>query len=59
MAGVQHATRPLLTGEFTRRAACAWIRAADAGLIDATELVWLLSHLPEDPPRSGDRAEEC
>jgi hypothetical protein len=59
MAGVQHATRPLLTREFTRRAAAAWIRAADAGLIDATELVWLLRHLPGDPPPAGDRAEEC
>jgi len=59
MAGVQHATRPLLTREFTRRAAEAWIRAADAGVIDATELVWLLSHLPGDPPRSGARAKEC
>ncbi|MDT7796750.1 MAG: hypothetical protein QOI78_183 [Actinomycetota bacterium] len=59
MAGVQHATRPLLTPEFTRRAACAWIRAADAGLIDAAELAWLLSHLPGDPPRTGVRAKEC
>ncbi|WP_410625818.1 hypothetical protein [Amycolatopsis sp. cmx-8-4] len=49
MNSVQHATRPLLTREFTRRAAGAWIRAADAGLIDAAELVWLLSHLPGDP----------
>jgi hypothetical protein len=59
MAGAQHATRPLLTREFTRRAAGAWIRAADAGLIDAAELVWLLSHLPKDPPRTGDQAKEC
>jgi hypothetical protein len=35
--------------EFTRRAATAWIRAADAGLIDAGELTWLLAHLPADP----------
>jgi hypothetical protein len=32
--------------EFARRAAYAWIRAADAGLIDADELAWLLDHLP-------------
>ena len=35
--------------EFIRRAATAWIRAADAGLIDAGELTWLLAHLPPDP----------
>lgn len=27
----------------------AWIRAADAGLIDAAELTWLLGHLTGDP----------
>ncbi|MEA5365358.1 hypothetical protein VA596_37920 [Amycolatopsis sp., V23-08] len=59
MAGVQHATKPLLTPEFTRRAACAWIRAADAGLIDAAELTWLLSHLPGDQARTVVLAKEC
>lgn len=32
--------------EFSRRAAVAWIKAADAGIIDADELTWLLAHLP-------------
>ncbi|WP_328450229.1 MULTISPECIES: hypothetical protein [unclassified Amycolatopsis] len=57
MNSVQHATRPVVTREFTRRAAGAWIRAADAGLIDAAELVWLLSHLPGEPSdRTGVEA---
>jgi len=45
------------TQEFTSRAAAAWIRAADAGVIDADELIYLLDHLDtalgrrtEDPP---------
>jgi hypothetical protein len=54
MNSVQHATSPVLTREFTRRAAGAWIRAADAGLIDATELTWLLSHLTGDPCGRAD-----
>ncbi|WP_326943804.1 hypothetical protein OG439_28075 [Amycolatopsis sp. NBC_01307] len=49
MNSVQHATSPVFTREFTRRAAGAWIRAADAGLIDAAELTWLLGHLTGDP----------
>jgi hypothetical protein len=56
MDSVQHATKPLITREFSRRAACAWVRAADAGVIDADELVWLLSHLPGDSSRAGSRA---
>ncbi|MBE1496137.1 hypothetical protein H4696_003237 [Amycolatopsis lexingtonensis] len=51
MTSVQHTTKPLLTREFTRRAAGAWVRAADAGIIDAAELVWLLEHLPAEPAR--------
>jgi hypothetical protein len=39
------------TPEFTRRAAVAWIRAADAGVIDADELTWLLAHLPAETTR--------
>jgi len=44
--------------EFARRAASAWVRAADAGVINAEELVWLLAHLPSSPgghvrPRRG------
>ncbi|MET0132474.1 MAG: hypothetical protein ABW215_02665 [Kibdelosporangium sp.] len=40
-------TTPLPTSpQFVRRAAVAWIRAADAGVIDAEELAWLLAHLP-------------
>ncbi|MBE1468268.1 hypothetical protein [Kibdelosporangium phytohabitans] len=34
------------SAEFARRAATVWIRAADAGIIDADELSWLLRHLP-------------
>jgi hypothetical protein len=45
MKSVEHAAKPLLTPEFTERAARAWIRAADAALIDADELAWLLKHL--------------
>ncbi|MCU1681856.1 MAG: hypothetical protein JWQ81_2595 [Amycolatopsis sp.] len=41
-------TKQLAT-EFDRRAAVAWIRAADAGLIDADELVYLLTGA--DPAR--------
>jgi hypothetical protein len=53
MIGIRHATRsPLAAPGFARRAAVAWIRAADAGLIDAGELTWLLAHLPPEPPRS-------
>ncbi|MEU7785547.1 MULTISPECIES: hypothetical protein [unclassified Amycolatopsis] len=51
MTSVQHTTKALLTREFTRRAADAWVRAADAGIIDAAELVWLLEHLPADSAR--------
>ncbi|MEU4674595.1 hypothetical protein AB0F91_43230 [Amycolatopsis sp. NPDC023774] len=51
MNSVEHATKPLLTPEFSRRAARAWVRAADAALIDADELVWLLAHL--EPDRLG------
>jgi hypothetical protein len=50
MDTAQNATKPLPAApEFIRRAATAWIRAADAGLIDADELTWLLAHLPPDP----------
>ena len=48
MTSVQDTTKPLITHEFIRRAADAWVRAADAGIIDAAELVWLLEHLPAD-----------
>ncbi|WIX84571.1 hypothetical protein [Amycolatopsis sp. DG1A-15b] len=51
MTSVQNTTKPLITREFSRRAADAWIRAADAGIIDAAELVWLLEHLPAEPAR--------
>ncbi|VVJ21787.1 Uncharacterised protein [Amycolatopsis camponoti] len=51
MTSVQPATHPLLTREFTRRAADAWVRAADAGVIDAAELVWLLNHLAAESAR--------
>jgi hypothetical protein len=34
---------PQVVTEFDRRAAVAWIRAADAGLIDADELAYLLT----------------
>jgi hypothetical protein len=33
--------------EFEQRAATAWIRAADAGVIDVGELGWLLDKLHE------------
>jgi hypothetical protein len=59
MNSVQHATKPLHAApEFTRRAAIAWIRAADAGLIDAGELTWLLAHLPSNPQRSVELTPE-
>jgi hypothetical protein len=45
----KHDTRPLVDREFTERAAIAWIRAADAGVIDAGELAWLLAHLDAGP----------
>lgn len=52
MDSVQYATEPVgAAPEFVQRAATAWIRAADAGLIDAGELAWLLAHLPADPQR--------
>jgi hypothetical protein len=51
MTSVQHTTKPPMTREFIRRAADAWVRAADAGIIDAAELVWLLNHLPADSAR--------
>jgi hypothetical protein len=53
MDAAQNATKPLPAPEFIRRAATAWIRAADAGLIDAGELTWLLAHLPSDPQWSA------
>jgi hypothetical protein len=40
--------------EFSRRAAIAWIRAADAGVIGADELTWLLAQLP---PEATDLAD--
>jgi hypothetical protein len=46
MSTVEDATKPSARREFTQRAARAWIRAADAGVIDADELTWLLAHLP-------------
>lgn len=51
MTSVQPAIEPHITREFIRRAADAWVRAADAGIIDAAELVWLLNHLPADSAR--------
>lgn len=45
-----HSTKSAITTrEFEQRAATAWIRAADAGLIDAAELAWLLTNLPSEP----------
>lgn len=38
----RHAYRGSEVSEFEQRAAAAWIRAADAGVIDARELAWLL-----------------
>jgi hypothetical protein len=43
----RHAHRGSEESEFGQRAAVAWIRAADAGLIDASELGWLLGKLSE------------
>ncbi|SEO44774.1 hypothetical protein [Amycolatopsis saalfeldensis] len=45
----EHDTKPAVDREFTERAASAWIRAADAGVIDAGELAWLLAHLDAGP----------
>ncbi len=47
MDTVEHARAPRDEPDFARRAAYAWIRAADAGVIDAGELSWLLEHLPQ------------
>ena len=59
MNGAQHTSKPPpATPEFTRRAAIAWIRAADAGLIDAGELDWLLAHLPSDPHQVREATPE-
>ena len=43
----RHAHRDSGVSEFEQRAAAAWIRAADAGVIDASELGWLLDTLHE------------
>lgn len=43
----RHALRGSKENEFGQRAAVAWIRAADAGLIDASELGWLMDKLRE------------
>ncbi|HEX6353434.1 hypothetical protein [Actinophytocola sp.] len=45
--------------EFEQRAAAAWIRAADAGVIDVDELGWLLDKLhelasPTEVPTASD-----
>lgn len=56
MSIVEHTSKLPAEPEFARRAAKAWVRAADAGLIDAGELVWLLSHLPSStllPTQTG------
>ncbi|HEY3712051.1 MAG TPA: hypothetical protein VGL64_21930 [Amycolatopsis sp.] len=45
----KHDTKPLVDREFAERAASAWIRAADAGVIDAGELAWLLARLDAGP----------
>jgi hypothetical protein len=37
--------QPVDVAEYTRRAAEAFVRAADAGLIDGAELAYLLDHL--------------
>ena len=47
------AHRGLGVSEFERRAATAWIRAADAGVIDAGELGWLLDTLHEQCHTEG------
>jgi hypothetical protein len=56
----RHAYRGSRAREFEQRAAAAWIRAADAGVIDADELGWLLDRLHElqchpalNPPSSA------
>ncbi|MFC0112019.1 hypothetical protein [Kibdelosporangium aridum] len=55
MDSVRHTMKPLgAAPEFIRRAAIAWIRAADAGLIDAGELTWLLAHLPAEPQATAE-----
>lgn len=43
----RHVHRGSKESEFEQRAATAWIRAADAGMIDADELAWLLGKLRE------------
>lgn len=43
----RHALRGSGASDFEQRAAAAWIRAADAGVIDAGELGWLLDTLQE------------
>ncbi len=58
MSGAQSAARsPIATEDFVRRAAIVWIRAADAGLVDAGELAWLLDHLPDAPESARAAAE--
>lgn len=44
-----HAHRVSRVSEFEQRAAAAWIRAADAGVVDSSELGWLLDTLHELP----------
>lgn len=46
----KHDTMPPVDREFAKRAASAWIRAADAGVIDARELAWLLARLNSGLP---------
>jgi hypothetical protein len=52
---VQRTATPTDTTEFAQRAAAAWIRAADAGVIDADELGYLLSHLLSAAPVPAQR----
>jgi hypothetical protein len=53
---VQSITSPFVVSEFCRRAAEAFVRAADAGLIDACELEYLLDQLTRGLPTGVPRS---
>jgi len=55
MGTVEHQEKLSVTAEFAQRAAYAWVRAADAGVIGAAELSWLLAHLPPGSNTPGQR----
>ncbi|GAA3546871.1 hypothetical protein GCM10022222_33110 [Amycolatopsis ultiminotia] len=50
MAEARRNSEPPDTPLFLERAANTFVKAADAGLLDAEELLWLLNHLRSAVP---------